>query len=289
MLYFLLLLYIGVPTCKSKVLEVPLQLILNKRVMESNLKGQVALVTGGTRGIGKAIADLLSSKGAQVVVTARTATGDINKAHHFIATDLSRPESATMIAEQILERYGRIDIIVNNAGANLSPTGGYASLSDEHWAADWELNFMSAVRINKALLPAMINRQSGVIINISTVAAKQPIWEMTMSYSSAKAALNAYSKALASEVGSRGVRVNVVSPGVVKTPLMLEFIEGIARSSNSSFEEANRLVLDKINIPAGRMAEPEEVAVVVGFLVSEEARYVTGANYHVDGGALPVV
>ncbi len=257
--------------------------------MDNVFKGQVILVTGGTKGIGKAIADKFSDQGAQVVVAARMAPEDLSKEHHFIASDLSGAEGAERVAKEILERYGRIDIIVNNAGANLSPGGGFSALSDEHWYRDWELNFLSVVRINKALLPTMIEQQKGVIINLSTGAAKQPIWEMTMSYSSAKAALNAYSKALASEVGSHGIRVNVVSPGVVKTPLMLEFIENIANASSVTVQNAFETVLDKVGVPLGRMAEPEEVAALVVFLASPEAKYLTGGNYAVDGGASPTV
>lgn len=257
--------------------------------MDTQLNGQVALVTGGTKGIGKSIADKLSSKGAQVIVTARTSPQENTNAHHFIAADLTLPESAEAIAKEIIEKYGRIDIIVNNAGANLSPGGGFNTLSDEHWYNDWQLNFLSVVRINKSLLPAMIKQKSGTIINISTGAAKQPIWEMTMSYSSAKAALNAYSKALATELGSKGIRVNVVSPGVVKTPLMLDFIENISKSLNSTFDDAFKTVMDKVGVPVGRMAEPEEIASIVSFLSSSEAKYITGANYSVDGGASPTV
>jgi NAD(P)-dependent dehydrogenase (short-subunit alcohol dehydrogenase family) len=257
--------------------------------MNSSIKGQVALVTGGTKGIGKAIADRLSSAGAQVVVTARTAPKESTDGQYFISADLTQPESAATVAKEILKKYGRIDIIVNNAGANLSPGGGFSVLSDEHWNNDWQLNFMSVVRINKALLPAMIEQKSGVIINISTGAAKQPIWEMTMSYSSAKAALNIYSKALANEVGTKGIRVNVVSPGVVKTPLMLEFIDNIAKSSGITSGEAFKAVMDKVGVPLGRMAEPEEVASLVAFLVSPEAKYITGVNYSVDGGASAII
>lgn len=257
--------------------------------MENSLKGQVTLVTGGTKGIGKAIADKLSSEGAEVVVTARSAPKENTPGHHFIAADLALPESAEMIAKEILKEYGRVDIVVNNAGANLSPGGGFSVLSDEHWYNDWQLNFMAVVRINKALLPAMLEQKSGVIINISTGAAKQPIWEMTMSYSSAKAALNAYSKALANELGPKGIRVNLVSPGVVKTPLMLEFIENIATASNIPVDEAFKVVMDKVGVPLGRMAEPEEIADIVTFLASPRAKYITGINYSVDGGAIPTV
>jgi len=257
--------------------------------MNHSLKEMVALVTGGTKGIGKAIADRLSNAGIQVIITARTAPAEVTEGQYFIQSDLAQPESAEIIAAEILEKYGRIDIIVNNAGANLSPGGGFSTLSDEHWNNDWQTNFMSVVRINKALLPVMIDQKSGVIVNISTGAAKLPVWEMTMSYSCAKAALNAYSKALANEVAAHGVRVNVVSPGLVETPLMLEFIQNMAQSSSVTPEEAYKSVMDKLNVPLGRMAEPDEVASLVAYLVSPEAKYITGVNYSVDGGALPTI
>lgn len=257
--------------------------------MYDSLKGKVALVTGGTKGIGKSIADKLSANGAIVITTARTEAKDQSDDHHFIAADLTKAESAENIAKQILEKYGRIDIIVNNAGANLGPGGGFSALEDEDWFKDWELNFMSVVRVNKALLPIMLQQKDGSIINISTGAAKQPIWDMTMSYSSAKAALNAYSKALANELGSKGIRVNIVSPGVVRTPLMNEFVENIAQKSGSSFEETFQSIIDTVGVPLGRMSEPEEIANTVAFLASSEAQYITGANISVDGGSSPTV
>lgn len=257
--------------------------------MNDSLKGKVALVTGGTKGIGRAIADKLKDTGAQVVVIARSEPKEEADGLYFIAADLTENGSAEEISKKIIDRYGRIDIIVNNAGANLSPGGGFRVLEDEHWISDWQLNFLSVVRLNKALLPKMLEQKSGVVINISTNAARQPLWEMTMSYSSAKAALNAYSKALATELGPHGIRVNVVSPGVVETPLMLEFIENIAKASGISRDEAFKKVMDAVNVPLNRMAEPEEIANLVGFLVSDHASYITGINYSVDGGALPTL
>ncbi len=257
--------------------------------MENSWNGKVALVTGGTKGIGKAIADKLTILGATVVVTARSKPDQLAAGQHFIAADHFKAEAAELIANEILERYGKIDVIVNNAGANLSPGGGYSTLNDEHWERDWQLNFMSAVRMNKALLPTMLEQGQGNIIHISTGAAKQPIWDMTMSYSSAKAALNAYSKALANELGSKGIRVNTVSPGVVKTPLMMDFIAHLAQSANRSYEATFDSVVEQVGVPLARMAEPEEIAELVVFLASDDARYITGCNYAVDGGASPTV
>ncbi|KAG4078436.1 hypothetical protein HA402_000411 [Bradysia odoriphaga] len=210
--------------------------------------------------------------------------------YHFIAADLGQAESADIIAKKVLEQFGRTDIIINNAGANLNMGGSFSAITDEHWQQDFQLNLIAAVRINKAFLPAMIDQKSGAIINISTYAARQPIWEMTMTYSAAKAALNAYTKALSYEVGPRGTRVNAVSPGVVKTPLMEDFIASIAQSSNIPVDEAFKSVMSRVGeVPMGRMAEPEEIANLVAFLASPEAKYITGANYLIDGGLSPAV
>ena len=183
--------------------------------MDHSLKGKIALVTGGTKGIGEAIADKLSNCGAEVIVVARTKPKDSINKHYFIPADLIQVESAGIIAKEIIDTYGKIDIIVNNAGANLTPTGGYIVLSDKDSDNELQLNLMAAVRINKAFLPSMIEQGDGVIINISMNPAKQPIWDTTMAYSAAKAALNVYGKALATEVGGKGIRVNTVSPGLV--------------------------------------------------------------------------
>jgi NAD(P)-dependent dehydrogenase (short-subunit alcohol dehydrogenase family) len=258
--------------------------------MTNSLDGKIALVTGGTKGIGKAIADKLSDAGATVIITARTNPEENQGGQYFIGADLSKPESAKLILKEIIEKYGKLDIIVNNAGANLTPSGGYSSLTDEDWDNELQLNLMSAVRINKALLPLMIEKKSGVIINISMNPAIQPIWEMTMAYSAAKAALNAYSKVLASELGSKGIRVNTVSPGLVKTPQMHQAMENMSRSLNITVEEATQSVMNKLGgVPLGRPAEPEEIGDLVKFLVSNEASYITGAIYQIDGGSMAVV
>lgn len=257
--------------------------------MTNSLQGKIALVTGGTKGIGKAIGDRLFQEGAKVIVTARTKPEE-EIPHYFIAGDLIKPETANLIAEEIKNTFGKIDIIVNNAGANTSPGGGYGTLTDEHWYNEIELNLMSAVRINKALIPSLISQNEGVIINISTGAALQPLWKMTIPYSASKAALNAYSKALAGELASKGIRVNTVSPGLVKTPLMEDFLNNIAENEGITFEEAFSSIKSEIgDVPLERMAEPEEIASLVNFLVSPEAKYITGSNYTIDGGSIATI
>jgi NAD(P)-dependent dehydrogenase (short-subunit alcohol dehydrogenase family) len=251
------------------------------------LEGKVALVTGGTKGIGKAIADRLSQAGATVIVTARNNSGS---AHHFIAADLSAPGSISKVANEINEKFGKVDILINNTGGLSSPGGGFSALTDEHWDNELQLNLMAAVRLDRALLPNMLEHKNGVIIHVSTTSGMQPLWEANMPYAVAKAALNCYSKALANEVSGKGIRVLTVSPGPVKTGGMESFLKDYAEKMGITLEEMIRKMMDRIGgIPMGRMAEPEEVAELVYFLVSPQAAYLTGANYVVDGGALPTV
>ena len=258
--------------------------------MYNSLKGKTALVTGGTKGIGKAIADKLKQAGASVIISARTAPEESTDGQYFIQADLALTESANLIASEIKEKYGKLDIIVNNAGSHLSPGGGYEVLTDQDWDNELQLNLMSAVRINKALLPLMLENNNGVIINISMNPAIQPIWDMTMAYSAAKAALNAYSKALASELGSKGIRVNTVSPGLVETPQMQLAMEEMSKSLNITVAEATLSIMNKLGgVPLGRPAHPEEIGDLVRFLVSDEASYITGGIYQIDGGSLSVV
>lgn len=262
----------------------------NKQNYGLELEGKIALVTGGTKGIGKAIADKLADGGAQVIVTARNYPGETDLKYHFIAADLSNAEDITRVANEIHEKFGKIDILINNMGANTFPGGGFGMLTDEHWDQALQVNLLSAVRLDRVLLPEMMKQKSGVIIHISTVSALLPIWEATMAYSVAKAALNAYSKTLANEVAAQGVRVVTVSPGLNKTQSMATFLDDLAKSAGITVEEMTGNLMARLGgIPMGRMAEPEETAELVRFLVSPRASYITGANYIIDGGNLPVV
>jgi NAD(P)-dependent dehydrogenase (short-subunit alcohol dehydrogenase family) len=253
-----------------------------------NLKGKIALVTGGTKGIGKAIADELANAGAQVIVTARTIPDETR--HHFIAADLTNSDQVTQLAKEIEETVGGIDILINNVGGLTTPGGGHSALTDAHWQQELDLNLISAIRLDRVLLPQMIKQQSGVIIHISSVAAKQALWNLNLAYAVSKAALNSYSKALATELAGKGVRVLTVAPGATKTAPMVKFLEDYAASAGITAEEGmKQLMAQTGGIPMGRMAEPGEVAQLVRFLVSPSAAYLTGTIYAIDGGSLPVV
>lgn len=262
----------------------------NNQHYDQELAGKVALVTGGTKGIGKAIADRLSKAGAKVIVTARNQSDDIDPKHHFIKADLSLPGSTEVVVNEINEQFGGVDLLINNAGANGGPAGGFSVLTDEHWENELQLNLLAAVRLDRALLPKMIAQKNGVIIHVSSGVGRLPIWQTTMPYAVSKAALNNYSKALANEVAGKGVRVITVSPGLIRTGAVDAFLENLSATAGTTIEETTQQLLAQIGgIPLDRMGTPEEVAELVGFLVSPKAAYITGTNYMIDGGAIPVV
>jgi len=253
-----------------------------------DLTGKTALVTGGTKGIGKAIADELAKAGAQVIVSARTKPEETR--HHFIAADLTNAGEVDQLAKEIEGAFGGVDILINNLGGLTTPGGGHSTLTDAHWQQELDLNLIAAIRLDRTLLPKMIEKQSGVIIHISSVAAKQALWNLNLAYAVSKAALNSYSKALATELAAQGVRVLTVAPGATKTAPMVKFLDDYAASAGISPEEGmKQLMAQTGGIPMGRMAEPEEVARLVHFLVSPSAAYLTGTIYAIDGGSLPVV
>lgn len=261
----------------------------NEQNYNNELKGKIALVTGGTKGIGKAIADKLTKSGAKVIVIARNDAENPNKQQHFLAGDLSNAQDSNNMVKEIVDKFGKVDILVNNVGGLNSPGGGYSVLNDEHWERDLQVNLLSAVRLDRLLLPMMTEQKSGVIIHISSTSGLVPQWEANLVYGVAKSALNTYSKTLSNEVASQGVRVMAVSPGPVKTEGMESFLEGYASNAGISVEKMTQLMMDKIGgIPMGRMAEPNEVADLVSFLVSPKAAYLTGGNYLIDGGNIPV-
>ncbi len=256
--------------------------------MDKELIGKVALVTGGTKGIGRAIAERLSEAGAIVAVTARRRPAETQPKHHFIAADLTIASETDKVVNEINEKFGSIDILVNNMGGSASPSGGFAALTDEHWENDLQVNLQSAVRIDRAILPQLVEKKSGVIIHISSVTGTLPVYQSLGGYAAAKAALNNYSKSLSKEFSPKGIRVAAVSPGMVKTDTMDAYLQSLAETSGLDVEQVTQNLMDSLGgIPLGRMALPGEIAELVGFLVSPKASYITGVNYIIDGGSNP--
>ncbi|WP_168201834.1 SDR family oxidoreductase [Phreatobacter aquaticus] len=248
------------------------------------------LVTGGTQGIGAAIARRLAKAGANVLTTARKAPDDLEDPGTFIAADLATPEGAAQAAETTLRRLGGIDLVVHNVGGSSAPGGGSAALTDDHWAQALNINLMSAVRLDRALLPAMIDQGYGVIVHVSSIQRLLPLYESTIAYASAKAALSTYSKALSNEVGPKGVRVVRVSPGFTETDAASRLIERLAEADGSGTDGARQALMRSLGgIPIGRPNRPEEVADLVAFLASDRAGSLHGAEYLIDGGTVPTV
>lgn len=254
------------------------------------LNGKIALVTGGTKGAGRAIAERLQLAGATVIITARNAPEKEKNKLHFIASDLSKAEGAKKVVDEILSKYKRLDILVNNLGSSETPAGGFAALTDEDWESTLQANLLAPVRLDRGFLPQMIEKKSGVIIHIASIQGKLPLYDSTLPYAAAKAGLINYSKSLSKEVTPKGVRVLTVSPGWIRTENVKVWLERIAENSNISVEEAQQSVMNALGgIPFGRPAEPEEVAELVGFLVSPRANYLSGTEFVIDGGTVPTV
>jgi NAD(P)-dependent dehydrogenase (short-subunit alcohol dehydrogenase family) len=249
----------------------------------SEFSGKRAIITGGSRGIGAAIVQRLLDGGAAVVTTARTATDETPKAATFIQGDISTLEGARAFAAAALDELGGVDIVVNNAAAARAHLGGISSIPDEEWLDALDLNYLSAVRVNNALLPALREAGAGgVIINISSAAALTPAPPLAH-YGAAKAALNAYGKALAAELAPLGIRVTTIVPGNVLTPGADAIRQDFADALGVSLTDTTA------SIPLGRPGDPRDIAEAVAYLASDRAQWITGTSLIVDGGELPVV
>jgi len=257
---------------------------------QNELSGKIALVTGGTKGAGRAIAERLKNAGAIVIIIARNHPETPDKELHFIQADLSKPEAADKVAAEVFKTFGKLDILVNNLGGSETPGGGFAALTNTDWEETMQSNLLAPVRLDKSFLPQMIENKSGVIIHIASIQGKLPLYDSTLPYAAAKAGLINYSKGLSKEVSPKGVRVLTVSPGWIMTEASIRMMERISESNNISVEEAEKSVMAALGgIPYGRPARPEEVAELVGFLVSPRAGYLTGTEYVIDGGTIPTI
>lgn len=259
-------------------------------IFNNELQDKIALVTGGTKGTGKAIAERLLKAGATVIITARNIPAETAKKLHFIAADLSKSAGTNRVVSEVLANFGRLDILINTLGGSETPGGGFAVLSDEDWEHTIQTNLLAPVRLDRGFLPKMIEQKSGVIIHIASIQGKLPLYDSTLPYAAAKAALINYSKGLSNEVSPKGIRVLTVSPGWIMTTSATRMMERIAESSNTTIEQATQSVMNALGgIPYGRPAQPEEIAELVGFLASPRAGYLTGTEFIIDGGTIPTI
>lgn len=246
------------------------------------------LVTGGARGVGAAVVELLSGLGARIVATALSHPKNSIHDVHYVAADLSTAEGVRQAATAALGHLGGIDILINVVGGSSAPAGGFAALDDAQWARELDLNLMSSVRLDRALLPAMIAQGSGVILHVTSIQRLLPLPDATMAYAAAKAALSTYSKALSKEVTPKGVRVVRVSPGWIETEASVALIKRVAAEAGTDEAGGKTLIMNALGgIPLGRPAKPGEVADLIVFLVSPRAASISGTEYTIDGGTVP--
>jgi len=256
--------------------------------VDLQLTGRRALVTGGSKGIGAAIAGRLAEGGATVMTSGRTMPAGYPDPDLFVAADITTPSGTQQVIDRVRERFGVLDILVHTVGGSHASSGGFAALSDAQWQDELNLNLLGAVRLDRGLLPAMIEAASGAIVHVSSIQRRMPLYEATLGYAAAKAALTTYSKGLANEAGPKGVRVNTVAPGFVQTEGADGLVDRIARGAGIDRDTALRQVMDSLGgIPIGRPAQPAEAAELVAFLISDRARAINGAEYVIDGGTLP--
>ncbi|HYN80111.1 MAG TPA: SDR family oxidoreductase [Gemmatimonadaceae bacterium] len=257
--------------------------------MDLGLRGKIALVAAASRGLGRAVAEELAAEGASLVICARGETalheaaaairGSSGVEVEAVAADVARPEDVERLVKAAFDRFGRVDILVTNAGGPAS--GTFESLGPEKWSDAVQLTLLSTVNLCRAVLPGMRERRWGRIINVTSIAVKQPVEGLMLS-NSLRAGVTGFARTLANEVARDGITVNNILPGYTRTQRVEELARATAAREKISVAEAMKK--SEAEIPMRRLGEPKEFAAVAAFLASERASYVTGTSIQVDGG-----
>jgi NAD(P)-dependent dehydrogenase (short-subunit alcohol dehydrogenase family) len=263
--------------------------------MDLGLKDKVAVITGGSVGIGLAVAHGLAAEGVHVVICARdeervkTEARNIAEQHGVgalgVKTDVTSPQDIDHLIQTVKNDWGGLDILINNAGTGSEET--ILEAPDERWYHYWDLHVMAAVRLSRGFAPMMIDRGGGVILNNASICATQPLYYEPI-YNTTKAALVMFSKCLANELIPNNIRVNTVNPGLVLTPDWVKTAKLLTADQDTGWEAyLEKIAVD--NAPIGRFASPQEIAHFFVFLCSDKASYSVGSTYYIDGGWLKVV